>query len=151
MHLRTSNPIEAPLTVVILVEFSDTIGYYLDDVLGPAAGFIESLRPEDWGALVAFDMRPEILVDFTKNKRSLLNGLRRLTVPVFSHTALYDAVYDTLERLESVRGKTAIFLLSAGLDTISKHSYGDVLNRSSPARKLVSCRKRFQIGALSVR
>ncbi len=131
------SPIEAPLTVVILVEFSDTIGYYIDDVLGPAAGFIESLRPEDWGALVAFDMRPEILVDFTQNKRSLLNGLGRLTTPSFRETALYDAVYDTLERLESVRGKKAILLLSAGLDTISKHSYGDVLKKAESSDTMI--------------
>ena len=131
------SPIEAPLTVVILVEFSDTIGFYLDDVLGPVAGFIESLRPEDWGALVAFDMRPEILVDFTKNKRSVMNGLGRLTTPSRGETALYDAVYDTLERLESVRGKKAIFLLSAGLDTFSKHSYSDVLKKAESSDTMI--------------
>src|SRR5215468_2146342 len=43
------SPTEAPLTVVILAEFSNTIGYYFDDVVGPAAGFIQSLRPDDWG------------------------------------------------------------------------------------------------------
>ena len=31
---------EAPLTVVVLAEFSNTFGYYFDDVVGPAAGFI---------------------------------------------------------------------------------------------------------------
>src|SRR5437868_13187436 len=39
------SPAEAPLTVVILAEFSNTFGYYFDDVVGPAAGFINSLRP----------------------------------------------------------------------------------------------------------
>jgi VWFA-related protein len=82
------SPTEASLTVVILVEFSNTIGYYLDDVLGPAAGFIQSLRPDDWGALVKFDIRPEILVDFTKDRESLLKGLQRLDAPGFSETSL---------------------------------------------------------------
>ena len=45
------SPTEAPLTIVILAEFSNTFGYYYDDVVGPAAGFINSLRPEDWAAL----------------------------------------------------------------------------------------------------
>src|SRR5437879_5579991 len=31
------SPTDAPLTVVILAEFSDTFGYYYDDVVGPAA------------------------------------------------------------------------------------------------------------------
>src|SRR5262245_18327115 len=32
------SPTEAPLTVVVLAEFSNTFGYYFDDVVGPAAG-----------------------------------------------------------------------------------------------------------------
>ena len=56
--LTNFSPTEAPLTVVILAEFSNTIGYYFDDVVGPTAGFINSLRPDDWAALIAFDIRP---------------------------------------------------------------------------------------------
>ncbi|PYR96431.1 MAG: hypothetical protein DMG12_26310, partial [Acidobacteria bacterium] len=87
------SPTDAPLTVVILAEFSDTFGYYYDDVVGPAAGFINSLRPDDWAALVAFDIRPEILTDFTKNKSELYDGLRRMRIPAYRETSLYDAVY----------------------------------------------------------
>src|SRR5262249_4529103 len=75
------SPTEAPLTVVILAEFSNTFGYYFDDVVGPSAGFINSLRPDDWAALIAFDIRPEILTDFTKNKNELFDGLRRMRIP----------------------------------------------------------------------
>src|SRR5437667_1648501 len=129
---------EAPLTVVILAEFSNTIGYYFDDVVGPAAGFINSLRPEDWGALIAFDIRPEILTDFTKNKNELFEGLRRMRVPAYSETCLYDAVYDTLQRLDNVDGKKAIFLLSTGLDTnISKHTYGEALQKAETSDTMI--------------
>ena len=38
------SPTDAPLTVVVVVEFGQTFGYYYDDVVGPAAGFINSLR-----------------------------------------------------------------------------------------------------------
>src|SRR5436190_12957012 len=103
------SPTEAPLTIVILAEFSNTFGYYFDDVVGPAGGFINSLRPDDWGALIAFDIRPEILTDFTKNKNELFDGLRRMRIPAYSETCLYDAVYDTLTRLDNVDGKKAIF------------------------------------------
>ncbi|PYR86818.1 MAG: hypothetical protein DMG19_12110, partial [Acidobacteria bacterium] len=70
-NVTNFSPADAPLTVVVLAEFSDTFGYYFDDVVGPAAGFINSLRRDDWAALVAFDIRPEILTDFTKNKAEL--------------------------------------------------------------------------------
>src|SRR6185369_195185 len=108
---------DAPLTVVVLAEFSNTFGYYYDDVVGPAAGFINSLRPDDWAALIAFDIRPEILTDFTKNKNELFDGLRRMRIPAYSETCLYDAVYDTLNRLDNVDGKKAIFPHSTRLDT----------------------------------
>src|SRR2546428_11145784 len=131
------SPTEAPLTVVILAEFSNTFGYYFDDVVGPAAGFINSLRAEDWAALIAFDIRPEILTDFTKNKSELYNGLRRMQIPAYRETSLYDAVYDTLTRLEKVDGKKAIFLLATGLDTISKHTYGESLRKAETSDTVI--------------
>ncbi len=131
------SPSDAPLTVVVLVEFSNTIGYYYDDVVGPAAGFINSLRPEDWAALVAFDMRPEILTDFTKDKDQLFEGLRRLQIPAYRETALYDAVYFTLERLDNVDGKKAVFLLSSGLDTISKHNFPETLRKAEASDTVI--------------
>jgi VWFA-related protein len=121
-----------------LAEFSDTFGYYYADVVGPAAGFIQSLRPDDWAALIAFDLRPEILTDFTKNKAELFDGLRRMQIPAYRETALYDAVYDTLERLDRVDGKKAIFLLSTGLDTnLSKHTYGDALKKAETSDTMI--------------
>jgi VWFA-related protein len=132
------SPTEAPLTVVVLAEFSNTFGYYFDDVVGPAYGFINSLRPDDWAALIAFDIRPEILTDFTKNKNQLIDGLRRMRIPAYSETCLYDAVYDTLQRLDNVDGKKAIFLLSTGLDTnISKHTYGEALKKAETSDTMI--------------
>src|SRR6266436_6453788 len=132
------SPSEAPLTVVILAEFSNTFGYYFDDVVGPAAGFINSLRPDDWAALIAFDIRPEILTDFTKNKAELFEGLRRMRIPAYRETCLYDAVYDTLQRLDRVDGKKAVFLLSTGLDTnISKHTYGEALKKAETSDTMI--------------
>ncbi len=129
-NITSFSPTDAPMTVVILAEFSNTFGYYFDDVVGPAAGFVNSLRPEDWAALIAFDIRPEILTDFTKDRNELFGGLRRMRIPAYSETSLYDAVFFTLDRLENVDGKKAIFLLSTGLDTISKKNYGETLRRA---------------------
>jgi VWFA-related protein len=131
------SPTDAPLTIVVLVEFGETFGYFADNAVRPAAGFINSLRPDDWAALVAYDIRPEILTDFTKNKNDLFNGLRRMTMPAYRETCLYDAVYDTLDRMENIDGKKAIFLLSTGLDTISKHSYPDTLKKAQASDTVI--------------
>ena len=132
------SPTDAPLTTVILAEFSNTFAAYNDNVIVPAYGFINSLRPDDWGALIAFDIRPEILTDFTKNKNELIEGLRRMQIPAYSETCLYDAVYDTLTRLDNVDGKKAIFLLSSGLDTnLSKHTYGEALKKAETSDTMI--------------
>src|SRR5215813_9879760 len=132
------SPADAPLTVVILAEFSNTFAAWYDNVVAPAYGFVNSLRPEDWAALIAFDIRPEILTDFTKNKNDLFEGLRRMRIPAYSETCLYDAVYDTLMRLDNVDGKKAIFLLSSGLDTnISKHTYGEALKKAETSDTMI--------------
>src|SRR5205814_9782558 len=136
-NVTNFSPADAPLTVVVLAEFSDTFGYYYDDVVGPAAGFINSLRPDDWAALVAFDIRPEILTDFTKNKSELYDGLRRMRIPAYRETSLYDAVYDTLQRLDNVDRKKAVFLLSTGLDTINKHTYGETLRKAETSNSVI--------------
>src|SRR5437867_1843686 len=137
-NVTNFSPADAPLTVVVLAEFSDTFGYYFDDVVGPAAGFINSLRKDYWAALIAFDIRPEILTDFTKNKAELFDGLRRMRIPAYRETCLYDAVYDTLQRLDRVDGKKAIFLMSTGLDTnISKHTYGEALKKAETSDTMI--------------
>jgi len=131
------SPTEAPLTVVLLIEFGKTFAYYYDDVVGPAWGFIQTLRPDDWAALVNFDVKPEILTDFTKNRNELLAGLQRLQIPTFRETAVYDAVLFTLDRMEQIDGKKAIFLLSAGIDTISHATYGEVLRRAEASDTMI--------------
>lgn len=123
-------PSDSGVTVVLLIEFGNTFTYYYDDVVGPAWGFIQSLRENDWAAIVAYDLRPEILTDFTQNKNDLIAGLNRLRYPAFSETVLYDAVYFALERMENIDGKKAIFLLSSGFDTFSRHNYGETLRKA---------------------
>ena len=47
-------------------------------------GFAESLKPEDYCAVVAYDIRPEILTDFTTDKMKVREGLDRLKIAAFS-------------------------------------------------------------------
>jgi VWFA-related protein len=44
-------------------------------------------------------------------------------------TNMYDAIIDTLDRLERVKGKTAILLISTGANTMSHSSLDDTLRR----------------------
>ena len=133
------SPTNAPLTIVILVEFANTLAFWYDDVVGPTAGFIQLLRPDDWAALVAYDLRPEILSDFTQDKRELFAGLNRMRIPGFSETNLFDALKDTLDRLEEVDGKKAVLLIGTGIDTFSKITFDTMLKRVNSTNAVIYC------------
>ncbi|HET6962949.1 MAG TPA: VWA domain-containing protein [Terriglobia bacterium] len=133
------SPTTAPLTIVILVEFANTLAFWYDDVVTPTAGFIQMLRPDDWAALVAYDMRPEILSDFTQDKRELFAGLNRMRIPGFSETNLFDALKDTLDRLEEVDGKKAVLLIGTGVDTFSKITFDTMLKRVNSTNAVIYC------------
>ena len=130
-------PTDAPLTVVLVIEFGQTFTYYYDDVIGPAAGFIQSLREDDWGAIISFDVEPKILTDFTQSQNELFYGLSELRIPTFREMALYDAVSFTLERMQNVEGKKVMFLLSSGFDTISRSTYGEVLDEAEASDTVI--------------
>ncbi len=89
--------------------------------------FARQMRPGDWVAMIAYDIRPEILVDFTQNAGEVMQALRRLNYPAFRESNLYDTVIDTMDRLEEVDGKVAMVLVSSGLDTFSKNNLGQLL------------------------
>ena len=131
------SPTDTPLTVVILIEFGDTFTYYYDDVIGPSAGFVNSLREDDWAAIIKYDLRPEIVTDFTQNRNQLFAGLQSMQLPGFRETAFYDAVIFTLERMQNIEGKKAIFLLSSGLNTLSRRNYGDMLRMAESSDTLI--------------
>jgi Ca-activated chloride channel homolog len=133
------SPTTAPLTIVMLVEFANTLAFWYDDVITPTAGFIQLLRPDDWAALVAYDMRPEILSDFTQDKRELYAGLNRMRIPGFSETNLFDALKDTLDRLEEVDGKKAVLLIGTGVDTFSKITFDTMLKRVNNTNAVIYC------------
>jgi len=120
---------EAPVTAVLLVEFAATYYDFIYDMLNASYSFVNSLKPDDWVALVTYDLRSEILVDFTQDKRALYAGLNRLRIPGFRETTLFDALYDTLDRVDSLEGRKYIILVASGRDTFSRINYDKVLKK----------------------
>lgn len=123
-------PTDAPITIVILMEFSQLYyGWFAYTSQNWAYEFLNQLRPQDWVALVTFDLRPKVLVDFTHNTMDVRQALQSLYFPGFREADLYDAVLDTLNRLKDVKGKKAILLIASGLNTFSHVNLDQVLNR----------------------
>jgi len=131
-------PSEAPLTTVLLVEASPALGSLLWSNLQTAYLFLNQLRKDDWVALVAYDLKPRLEVDFTQDRNEITNALQRMQYGMarFSEVALYDALADTLDRLKDVDGKKSIIIIaggkppdnfdSGGLNTFGKLTWDDV-------------------------
>src|SRR5947209_6694473 len=110
----------APITAVLLVEFASTTYPLLIDALRASYIFASTLKKDDWVAVVSYDMRPDILVDFTQDKNAVMGAINTLRMPGFAETNLFDALYDTHDRLARVEGHKYIVLVSSGIDTFSK-------------------------------
>ncbi|HEV7475989.1 MAG TPA: VWA domain-containing protein [Pyrinomonadaceae bacterium] len=152
---------EAPITVAMVVEYSkwsEIFGYYgaggydpgTYEVIRPVAMFLTQFvkPPDDYVSVVAFDMRPTTLTDFTNDPTRISQVISLLlrNSPAFRETNLFDALKFTLvggrgdsvvledskqeksdfSGLVSVQGRRrAIILVASGIDTFSKINYGD--------------------------
>ena len=126
-QLADFNMGEAPLTVALVIEFSNLYQQYWTEswyqTLTAAYGFLETLKPEDYVAVVAYDLRPEILSDFSTDKRAAQEAMQRLRIAAYSESNLYDAVVDTADRMSEIEGRKAIVLIASGVDTFSKLTF----------------------------
>jgi len=152
---------ETPITVAMVVEYSkwsELFGYYGSsgqdpgtyEVIQPTAMFLTHFikPPDDYVSIVAFDIRPTPLTDFT-NDPARINQVINLMLrnrPAFRETNLFDAVKFVLvggrgdavvleesksehadySGLVSVQGRRrAVILVASGIDTFSRINYGD--------------------------
>ena len=118
---------EAPMTVCMVIEFSNLYQQYWSqgwlETLQASYGFLETLKPEDYVAVVAYDLRSEILSDFSTDKRKAYEAMQRLRIAAFSESNLYDALTDTADRMSTIEGRKAIVVIASGIDTFSKLTF----------------------------
>jgi Ca-activated chloride channel family protein len=153
---------EAPITVTLVVEYSkwtERFGYLANrgmengttEVIRPVAYFLSRFikPPNDFASVIAFDMRPTPITDFTNDPTRLSQTVDLLlrNNPAFSENNLFDAVKFALVGgkgdavvLENTKEKTAIYggmvdvtakrraiiLVASGIDTFSKTNYDAV-------------------------
>ncbi len=87
-------PTEAPITTVLLLEFSSRGYYELFAYIGKywSTALFPQLQQKDWVALETFDMKTRIEVDFTQDKEEVLQAISRLYFPGFSESNVFDAL-----------------------------------------------------------
>lgn len=131
---------EAPFTLVMLLEYSRQIAPFRNEIINPAGLFVTRfVRPKDQVAIVAYDVKPAVLNDFTDDPAVLGNSIGILirNLPAWSESNLFDALKFVIQggKLDGVeygginelQGNAAIILVSSGLDTFSKINYSQAL------------------------
>ena len=127
--IATFNQSQAPITAVLLIEYAATNLSYMYDALNAAYTFASGLRKEDYVAVVSYDIKPQILVDFTQDKRAIMGALNMLRIPGFRERDMFDAVFDTLDRVDRLEGKKYVILISSGADTFSKLTWDQTIKK----------------------
>ena len=131
--ITSFNQIQAPITAVLLVEFSNNQYFYSFqiDSIKSAYVFSQSLKKEDWVAMISYDIKPHILEDFTQDKGAIMGAVGSLQpgMAMSQETNLFDALYDTVDRLEGVEGRKYVILVSSGRDSFSKRNLDQMLKK----------------------
>lgn len=127
------NQTQAPITAVMLVEFSNNQYFYSFQIDSINASYIfaQTLKKDDWIAMISYDIRTRLLEDFTQDKRAILGAISMLQpgMAMSQETNLFDALIDTLDRLEGVEGRKYVILITSGRDSFSKHTLDQTLKR----------------------
>lgn len=153
---------ESPITVTLVLEYSKWTEYYgsasggmfepgVYESVRPVAQFLSKFikPPGDFASVIAFDIRPTPITDFTNDPNRIRQTIDLLlrNSPAFRENNLYDAMKFALvggkgdsvvlEKSESrtseysgmvdVKSKRkAIILVASGIDTFSKINFGDI-------------------------
>jgi Ca-activated chloride channel family protein len=115
---------DVPFTAVLLLDTSASMaGPSLEKALDGARAFVSGMAPLDQAKLILFSDHVRLETPFTSVKPVLTLGLRGLSAA--GGTALNDALYLAVKRLETVRGRKVVVLLSDGVDIESVLSVGE--------------------------
>ncbi|HLJ76287.1 MAG TPA: VWA domain-containing protein [Acidobacteriaceae bacterium] len=121
--------VKAPITAVLLLEFAANDYNFIFDMWNAAVSFTNQLQPNDYVAVVTYDMHTNILTDFTQNKMLVAQSVQSLQIPTWQETNEFDALYETLDRLTRIDGRKYIILVSSGVDTFSKITLDKILQK----------------------
>ncbi len=121
----------APVSIALLMQLGGRY-HELNQVLGtevPMAGeaLLNVLGPEDRVAVFTYADQVKMLAGFNHKHEVLSSLLQQLGTPGFSEANLYDAILQTLNFMQNVRGRKAVILISSGIDTFSKATYDQAL------------------------
>ena len=132
-----------PLRIGILIDTSNSIRERLHFEQEAAADFLqETLRPgKDLAFVVAFDVEPQLLQDYTDDVEKLSDAIRGLQAG--GGTGLYDAIYFACKQKMLIFPppepylRRVMIVISDGLDNQSQHTREEALSMAQRAEVVI--------------
>jgi Ca-activated chloride channel family protein len=116
-----------PIAVIVMLDTSGSMTLAIGEVKKAAEQFLIRLMPEDTGRVGAFNDKIQFLPDdsFTSDRDLLIRSLRDLD---FGYpTRLWDAVDESIRRLDGVTQRRVVIVFTDGADSASRRDLDDVM------------------------
>jgi VWFA-related protein len=127
--IATFNKTETPITAVLLVEFASTNYSSCIEALNASYAFANTLKKDDWVAVISYDMKPQILADFTQDKRAVYAALEPVAHAGFLGDEFIRRALRHARPVDRIEGKKYIILVTTGVDTFSKLTLDKILKK----------------------
>lgn len=118
-----------PFTAVLALDTSGSMTANIDRVQDAAEQFVIRMLPDDRAAVAYFNSRVYLSDRFTSDRDALVSYIRN-DMRFGNDTVLWDAVGQSLDRLEAVDGRKVIVALTDGEDFGSRTKFDAVRTRA---------------------
>jgi len=103
-----------PITVGLLIDSSSSMEDHIEDAKRAAISFLDGLRSEDRCFVISFNHQIELLKHMDEEPAVAPQAIER--IEAYGGTALWEALFFALSRMEYIEEKKVIVLLSDGRD-----------------------------------
>ncbi len=126
---------ELPLTAVLLLDTSESMGEKLEAVRRGTRAFLDGMKPADEAMLALFSDRLLRFTPFTSDKKELDAVIA--STQAAGGTAVNDFLYLSLKLLDARQGQRVVVLFSDGSDVHSVLPAADVLWKARAGQSLI--------------
>ncbi len=125
-----------PLTTLLVIDVSGSMAVEgkLKAAQAAAHAYIDQMRADDQAGVLAFNVESNLLQPITRNRQALHEAVDALET--HNDTALYDALLEGVDLLESIQGRKAIIALTDGMDNSSQAPLDRVVTRTVRGRAI---------------
>src|SRR6059036_2665882 len=131
--IKTFKHEDIPLSLGLIIDNSGSMRSKRERVNSAALSFVRESNPDDETFIVNFDDAAYLEQDFTGSIGDLIDALDNIDTR--GETALYDAVYLSVDHVkEGRKDKRVLLLISDGEDNVSKYGLNKVIDALSESK-----------------